>query len=86
MIGSETPADGNDMIMVFAKGAEAMRIEATNRTDAAYVRRMSTQKNALWHQRWDENGWDNPANRRELGEWFEYCFGLADHLGLALPD
>ncbi|SLN09775.1 hypothetical protein PEL8287_00100 [Roseovarius litorisediminis] len=85
LIGEQTPVPGqNKMLDFYTRAAHLMRTEAARQRDMAYVAETSRVKRAAWHQRWDENGWDEPENREELVEWFTYCMKLGQHLKLPL--
>ncbi|MBJ3761845.1 hypothetical protein ILP92_03665 [Maribius pontilimi] len=86
MIGQQTPIVGSsDFLDMYVHAAEQFRLEATRRSDAAYVGEMSRRKLHVWEDRWDAGDWDDPANRGELVDWWTYCFKLYDHVGLTGP-
>ena len=69
LISEQTPTPGeSELLDVFHNGAVQMRLEAAQVKGAHYVEQTARAKREVWHRRWDEKGWDNPANRQELGD------------------
>lgn len=85
LTGEQSSIPGqNDALDFYADASRALRNEAVRRTSQDYVERTARTKRQVWHQRWDEGQWDNPLNRGELIEWWQYCFKLGKHLDLPL--
>ncbi|MEM8730397.1 MAG: hypothetical protein AAGF79_10815 [Pseudomonadota bacterium] len=85
MLGEQSfVPDQNGMIDLYVAASNAMRAEAERRSSANYVTRTAQAKRAVWHERWDAQGWDQPENRQDLVAWWTYCFKLGRHLNLPL--
>lgn len=83
LLGEQSFIPGEDRsIDIYVGAAASMRRKASEMADADFVTRVADQKRDVWHDRWDSGGWDNPANRGDLQDWWRYCFKLADHLKL----
>jgi hypothetical protein len=83
LLGEQSVQPGqNAMLDLYAAASNAMRAEAVRRTSEDDVLEMSDWKRTQWHERWDAGGWDDPAKRADLVDWWTYCFKLADQLDL----